>query len=114
MSYLVVSIIAVAVAVFAMQNTTRVDVSFLAWQIAQVPVAAVVLATLGAGLVIAGFPLWFQLWRVRRRAAALESSLEHARAAASRTLTPPPPGGAVRPPDRPRPAAGAGPDVGRP
>jgi uncharacterized integral membrane protein len=78
--YVIVAIVAVAAAVFAMQNTTPVDVSFLAWQLALVPVAAVVLASLGAGIVIVGIPLWFQLWRARRRARALEEELAAARA----------------------------------
>jgi uncharacterized integral membrane protein len=67
MGYLVVALVAVAVAIFAMQNTTSVTVRFVAWQIGEVPLAAVVLLSLGAGVIIAGVPLWFQLWRARNR-----------------------------------------------
>jgi uncharacterized integral membrane protein len=74
MGYLIVAVVAVAAAVFAMQNTTPVDVRFIFWQLAQTPVAAVVLASLGAGLIIAGVPLSFQLWRARRRVRALETA----------------------------------------
>jgi uncharacterized integral membrane protein len=106
MGYLIVTVVAVAVAVFAMQNITPVDVTFIVWRIAQVPVAAVVLASLGAGLVIAGVPLWFRLWRARRRAASLESALEAARAAVrTRAAAPLTAAGPVRPPDRPTPPA---------
>lgn len=73
MGYLVVAVVAVAVAVFAMQNTTSVNVRFLVWELEQVPLAGVVLASLAAGVVIIGVPMWFRLWRLRgqlRRAGA--------------------------------------------
>lgn len=118
MGYLIVTVVAVAVAVFAMQNTTPVDVRFIVWQLGQTPVAAVVLASLGAGLVIAGLPLWFQLWRARRRVRALETAesdrLTSQREAAERAAA------ALRarpagpsPPPRPTPPA-TGTDVGAP
>lgn len=67
MGYLLVAVVAVAVAIFAMQNTTTVEVEFIAWKIQEVPVAAVVLASLAAGIVIAGIPLWFKIWRLKSR-----------------------------------------------
>jgi uncharacterized integral membrane protein len=68
MGYLVfVAIVAVAVAVFTLQNTAAVNVRFVVWEISGVPLAAVVLAALGAGMVIVGLPLWFLLWRARSR-----------------------------------------------
>lgn len=67
MGYIIVAVVAVAVAIFAMQNTTPVTVRFIVWQIEDVPVAAVVLASLGAGIVIVGIPLWFRVWRLRSR-----------------------------------------------
>jgi uncharacterized integral membrane protein len=114
MGYLIVAVVAVAVAVFAMQNTAPVDVDFLVWKIAQVPVAAVVLASLAAGLVIAGVPLAFQLWRARRHARTLESEVrreaaaaEAARAAlAARVLDSRSPAEGGPPTPRDRPAAG--------
>jgi uncharacterized integral membrane protein len=108
MSYLIVAVLAVAVAVFAMQNTTPVAVKFLAWEIPDVPVAGVVLGSLAAGLVIAGLPLWFRLWRARRRARLLEDAADRAAREAA----------AVRPapsPPLPPPAASGGaPSPGRP
>jgi uncharacterized integral membrane protein len=67
MANLVVAIIAVMVAVFTMQNTEPVTVTLLIWQIERVPLAAVVLFSLGAGIIIVGVPLWFQRWRLQSR-----------------------------------------------
>lgn len=121
MGYVIVAIVAVAVAVFAMQNTVPVDVEFVIWRIDQVPVAAVVLASLGAGLVIAGIPLWFQLWRARRRARLAEAearretaAAEAARAAlAARELQRPAPGtSALQSRPGEQPAGGRAPELG--
>jgi len=67
MGYVIVAVVAVAVAVFAMQNTTPVTIQFLVWRLEQVSLAAVILASLAAGLVVAGIPLWFRVWRLRSR-----------------------------------------------
>ncbi len=67
MGYVIVAVVAVAVAVFAMQNTTHVVVKFLIWEVAAVPVAAVVLASFGVGILAVGVPASFKLWRLRRR-----------------------------------------------
>ena len=50
--FIVGLILGLAVAVFAMQNTLGVEVRFLVWQ-AQGPLALVVLASAGAGLLMA-------------------------------------------------------------
>lgn len=73
MGYLVVVVVAVAVAIFALQNTLSVSVRFLAWRLEQMPLAAVVLLSLAAGIVIAGVPMWFRLWRLRSRLKGLEA-----------------------------------------
>jgi uncharacterized integral membrane protein len=83
-----VVVLAIVVAVFALQNTDRVTVRFLLWQVEQMPLAAVVLLALGAGLGIAGLPLGFQRWRLRSRVRQLES---------------PPPAGRPAPPGPPDP-----------
>lgn len=67
MGYAFVVLVAVAVAVFAMQNTSTVTVQFIIWKIEQVPLAAVVLSSLAAGAIIVGLPLYVQLWRARSR-----------------------------------------------
>ena len=96
MGYLIVAIVAIAVAVFAMQNTTPVLVKFLAWELPDLPVAAIILASLGAGIVIAGLPLSYQLWRARSRARSMQA----------RPATPP---DVPREPGSPRPPRGDAP-----
>ncbi|HEY7366288.1 MAG TPA: lipopolysaccharide assembly protein LapA domain-containing protein [Methylomirabilota bacterium] len=77
MGYIVVAVVAVAVAVFAMQNTTHVVVKFLIWDVADVPVAAVVLVSFGVGILAVGIPASFKLWRLRRRLRAQASGSPH-------------------------------------
>jgi uncharacterized integral membrane protein len=74
-AYIVVAIVAVAVAVFTMQNTTSVTVRFLVWQIDEVPLAAVILGALVTGGVIVGVPLGLARWRLKSRLRALERGL---------------------------------------
>jgi uncharacterized integral membrane protein len=74
MGYIIVAIVAGVVALFSIQNPDRVTVRMLVWQLGDVPLAVVVLASLGAGLVIAGVPLLLQRWNLRRRIGRLESA----------------------------------------
>ena len=73
MAYLIVAIIAVLVAVFTIQNTEPVTVTLLVWRVTPVPLAAVVLVSLAAGIVLVGVPLWIQRWRLRSRLRSLEA-----------------------------------------
>jgi uncharacterized integral membrane protein len=75
LGYLLVAIVAAAVAVFALQNSAPTRVQFAVWSIDGVPVAAVVLLALAAGLVVAGVPLLIQRWRLRARVRGLEARL---------------------------------------
>lgn len=78
MGYMVfVAIVAMAVAIFALQNTAVVTVRFVVWEISGVPLAAVVLGALGAGMVIVGLPLWFLLWRARSRTRTPSAPFPH-------------------------------------
>jgi uncharacterized integral membrane protein len=61
--YLVVALLGAAVAVFALQNSAPTSVRFLIWTLDGLPLAAVALASLGIGLVVAGLPLWIRGWR---------------------------------------------------
>jgi uncharacterized integral membrane protein len=79
-SYLVVAVLACAVAVFALQNTTPIDIRFLAWHLSNVPVAVLALVSLAAGLVIAGVPLSIGRWRSRRRVRALQAQVQQTQA----------------------------------
>ena len=67
------AVVAVIVTVFALQNTDPATVRFLLWRLETVPVAVLVLAALGAGLLIAGLPLGIRLGIWRSRARACES-----------------------------------------
>jgi uncharacterized integral membrane protein len=71
--YAIVAIIAASVAVFSLQNSAPVQVRFLFWVLDGVPVAALVLLSLAAGLIVAGVPLWIARWRLRTRARTLEA-----------------------------------------
>ena len=73
LGYLVVAITAVLVTIFALQNTDPASVRFLVWRLETMPLAVLVLAALGAGLLIAGLPLAIKLGVWRSRARSLES-----------------------------------------
>jgi uncharacterized integral membrane protein len=73
LGYLIVAVLAAAVAVFALQNSAPTSVRFLMWTLDGLPLAAVALASLGIGLVVAGLPLWIRSWRSRSRARASEA-----------------------------------------
>ncbi len=74
MGYIIVAIVAGAVALFTVQNLERVTVTVVLWRFPDVPIAVVVLASLGAGIIIAGVPLLLQRWNLRRRIRRLESA----------------------------------------
>jgi len=105
LGYLVVALVAAAVAVFALQNSDHTSVRFLAWTVEGLPVAAVALASLGTGLLVAGLPLWIKLLRWRSRARSLESrvaGLERSLAERDQALLRQPPAPS-RPVPRPEP-----------
>src|SRR5262249_37417034 len=85
-TYVLVAALAIAVAVFAMQNTATVSVHFLVWEIDRLPLAAVILFSLGIGIVLVGVPLWVQRWQLRSQVRALERRM-------AGPPPPPPPGG---------------------
>lgn len=99
--YLVVALLAVAVTLFAVVNREEITVSlvFLEYKL---PLSALVLLSLAAGIVLAGVPLSLQRWRLRARARTLEARVKMLEAAVEeRTRAvlgqPPPP----RPPTGP-------------
>jgi uncharacterized integral membrane protein len=101
--YAIVAVIAAAVAVFALQNSDPARVRFIVWSIDAVPVAALVLLSLMAGLIVAGVPLWLQRWRLRARIRTLQQRVAQLESAAAML----PPAGAPRP--QPPRAQAAGP-----
>jgi uncharacterized integral membrane protein len=67
--YLVVAILAAAVATFALQNSEPVTIHFLFWSFRPLPIAGVTLAAVAVGLIVVGVPLGIsrRRWRVRSR-----------------------------------------------
>jgi uncharacterized integral membrane protein len=74
--YLVVALLAAAVTVFAIQNSAPTAVEFLMWRREGTPVSALILVSLGAGLLLAGVPLALQKWRLRARVRTLETRVK--------------------------------------
>jgi uncharacterized integral membrane protein len=108
-------VVAILVALFAVQNTTPVSVSFLFWSVNQAAVALVVVVSVAAGALITllvGLPrLVRSRWRMRRlrsslrqqeqRIAELEAELERLRGRPIVRELPSPPSSEARGPDRP-------------
>jgi len=89
--YLLVALIAAAVAVFALQNGTPASVRFLTWTLDGVPLAGLILVPFAAGLAIAAIALGIQHWRGRARVRRLEARVRDLEAAQrdKTPLTPP-------------------------
>lgn len=99
--YVVVAVVAVLVTVFALQNIDPAVVRFLFWRLERVPIAALVLVSFLAGLLLAGMPLAVRLgiWRSRARAReARVTALEAAAAERDRLAARPRPAERERPP----------------
>jgi uncharacterized integral membrane protein len=74
--YLIVALVSAAVAIFALQNTAPASVRFLFWSADGLPVGAVILVSLAAGIVVAGLPLLVRSVRWRSRARTLEARVQ--------------------------------------
>ena len=93
-SYLIVAIVAAAVAVFALQNGEPTPVRFAVWSMDGFPLAGLILLALAGGLIMAGLPLLIQRWRLRGRLRAAErrvAELEAVRSSPPAPLREPPP-----------------------
>jgi uncharacterized integral membrane protein len=99
--YLLVALVAAAVAVFALQNGEPTPVRFLVWSSETLPLAALILAALAGGLVVAGLPLLFRGWRLRSRLRAAERRIAELEQRAAAPPKEPP----VAPPAPPPPPA---------
>lgn len=91
--YIVVAIVAAAIAVFALQNGEPTPVRFVTWSVEGFPLAGLILLSLAGGLVVAGVPLLIQRWRLRARVRTLERrvrELEGARSSAPAPAPAPP------------------------
>jgi uncharacterized integral membrane protein len=93
LGYLLVALLAAAVAVFALQNGTPTTVRFMAWSIEDVPLAGLILGSLAAGFLIAAIPLLIQRSKARRQAARLTTRVKELEAPPPQrdtTASPPP------------------------
>ncbi len=73
--YLLIAAVAIAVAIFALQNADHVTVRFLAWQIERAPLAAVILVSGAVGAVLVSLVGFIQRWRLRSKIRQLENRL---------------------------------------
>ena len=74
--YVLVAAIAIAIAVFAVQNADRVTISFLSWKIEGAPLAAVILISGAVGAILVSLVGSVQRWKLRSRIRQLESRLQ--------------------------------------
>src|SRR5262249_62330209 len=93
LGYLIVALVAAAIAVFALQNGTPTTVKFMVWNVDGIPLAGLILGAFGAGLFIAGVPLAIRHWRAPSPARPLETHLQtpQAERAQRGRRKPPPP-----------------------
>jgi uncharacterized integral membrane protein len=89
LGYLVVAVLAVTITIFALQNTAQIAIRFALWRLDGVPIAGLVLGSLGAGLLLAGLPLWIKMGIWRSRARSLQTRLGALDAPADQTRHPP-------------------------
>jgi uncharacterized integral membrane protein len=81
LAYVLVALLAAAVAVFALQNGTPATVHFFVWSLEGVPLAGLILGAFAAGAVIAGIPLGILRWRARAQARRLDTRVKELEAA---------------------------------
>jgi lipopolysaccharide assembly protein A len=92
--YVLMALIGAAVAVFALQNLDPVVIRFLGWRRDGMPLAAVILISIVAGLVFSSLIAFVRHFKLRRRIRQLEAQLHRveAGAAAARPAMPSDPG----------------------
>jgi uncharacterized integral membrane protein len=73
--YVGITVMAVAIAIFALQNADPVSIRFLAWRLDGAPLAAVILLSGAAGALLATAVGLLQRWRLRAQIRQLKSRL---------------------------------------
>lgn len=79
--YLLIAAVAVAIAIFALQNAEHVTIRFLAWQVERAPLAAVILISGAVGAVLVSLVGAIQRWKLRSRIRQLEARVRNLEAA---------------------------------
>jgi uncharacterized integral membrane protein len=85
--YLLIAAVAIAIAIFALQNADHVTVRLLSWQIEGAPLAAVILVSGGVGALLVSLVGLVQRWRLRSKIRQLESRLRSLEATHSTKTT---------------------------
>ena len=80
LGYLIVALLAAAVTIFAILNSAPTRVNLLLREY-EVPLSALILLSLAAGIIVAGVPLGLQRWRLRSRTRTLETRVRMLEAA---------------------------------
>ncbi len=86
--YLLIAAVAIAIAIFALQNADHVTVRFLGWQIERAPLAAVILGSGAVGAILVSLVGVVQRWRLRSKIRQLENRLHSLEAAQSAQANP--------------------------
>ncbi len=73
--YLLITLVAVAIAIFALQNAEPVTVRFLAWQVERAPLAAVILVSGAVGAILVSLIGFVQRWKLSAKMRQLEARM---------------------------------------
>ena len=75
--YLLIAAVAIAIAIFALQNPDQVSIRFLGWQIERAPLAAVILISGAVGAIIVSLIGFVQRWKLHSRIRQLETRVRN-------------------------------------
>lgn len=79
--YLVIAAVAIAIAIFALQNADQVTIRFVAWRVERAPLAAVILLSGAVGAVLVSLIGLVQRWKLRGKIRQLEGRVRTLEAA---------------------------------
>lgn len=75
--YGLIAAVAIAIAIFALQNPDPVTIRFLGWQIERAPLAAVILISGAVGAIIVSLIGFVQRWKLRSKIRQLETRVRN-------------------------------------
>ena len=94
--YLLMAVVGVLAMVFAVQNPNPVEVRFLHWRIADLPLSLVILFSTIVGVICAAVSGFAQQWRLRSRVRQLENQVAQLSAAEVQRGAPRPTGDSAK------------------
>lgn len=74
--YVLIAVVAVAIAIFALQNADHVTIRFLIWRIENAPLAAVILVSGAVGAILVSLVGLGQRWTLRSKIRQLEARVQ--------------------------------------